>query len=194
MFFSGEDLKSIKLIDLGSADDLVETSIRETFADDEPKRGRHKYFVGTSQYMAPECLRNRPTNKSSDIWCLGCILYQLYMGYPPFRGGSDYLIFQLSEEAKFMRLEELSEHIMPAEAKKLIRQMVAPEQAKRSTIEQVLQSDLFNSVRHLDNAPKLDEEHQLLRNICDDFVKRVNVYSYDGKEKYLQYFETEVVP
>jgi len=127
MFFSGEDLKSIKLIDLGSADDLVETSIRETFADDEPKRGRHKYFVGTSQYMAPECLRNRPTNKSSDIWCLGCILYQLYMGYPPFRGGSDYLIFQLSEEAKFMRLEELSEHIMPVEAKKLIRQMVAPE-------------------------------------------------------------------
>ena len=48
MFFSGEDLKSIKLIDLGSADDLLVPSIRETFTDEEPKRGRHKYFVGTS--------------------------------------------------------------------------------------------------------------------------------------------------
>ena len=93
MFFSGNDLKSVKLIDLGSADDLLVPSIRETFPDEEPKRGRHKYFVGTSQYMAPECLHNKPTTKASDIWSLGCILYQLYMGYPPFRGASDYLIF-----------------------------------------------------------------------------------------------------
>ena len=85
--------------------------------------------------MAPECLHNKPTNKSSDIWSLGCLLYQLYVGFPPFRGASDYLIFQLSEEAKFVRLEELSEHIMPSAAKKLIRQMVVPEQGKRATIE-----------------------------------------------------------
>ena len=56
MFFSDPEYRSIKLIDLGSADDLLVPEIRQTFQDDEPKRGRHKYFVGTSQYMAPECI------------------------------------------------------------------------------------------------------------------------------------------
>jgi 3-phosphoinositide dependent protein kinase-1 len=63
--------------------------------------------------MPPECAHNKPTTRASDIWSLGCILYQLYTGLPPFRGASDYLIFRLSCEANLLKLDEYPESIMP---------------------------------------------------------------------------------
>ena len=135
MFFSDEKLDAIKLIDLGSGDDLSNPSIRKTFIDDHIKRNQHVNFVGTSQYMAPECVHNKPTTKASDIWSLGCILYQLYIGLPPFRGASDYLIFKLSLEAEFLKLEEYPESILPTEAKKLIKSMITKEPGERLTID-----------------------------------------------------------
>ena len=52
-------------------------------------------------------------NFKVDIWALGCMLYQFYTGYPPFRGDSDYLIFQLSKSARFLKLKEYHESIVP---------------------------------------------------------------------------------
>ena len=70
--------------------------------DNDPRRMSHLNFVGTSQYMAPECVRNKgsPT-LASDIWSLGCILYQLETGLLPFRGASDYLVFRRSTESRY---------------------------------------------------------------------------------------------
>jgi hypothetical protein len=45
----------------------------------------------------------------------------LYIGLPPFRGASDYLIFKLSAEADFLKLQEYEEEIMPEAAKELIK-------------------------------------------------------------------------
>ena len=33
--------------------------------------------VGTPYYMSPECVQNEPYNYKSDLWALGCILYEL---------------------------------------------------------------------------------------------------------------------
>jgi len=88
------------LIDFGSSDDLTQPELRQTKIDDDPKRLTHVNFVGTSQYMAPECVRNKPVGLEADIWSLGCIFYQFITGMCPFRGASDYLIFRRSTEAK----------------------------------------------------------------------------------------------
>ena len=113
MFFVDEKQDKIKLIDLGSADDLLHPEIRATHIDDNYKRSQHVNFVGTSQYMAPECAHNKPTTKASDVWSMGVILYQLYTGLCPFRGASDYLIFKLSLDANFLKFDEYSEAILP---------------------------------------------------------------------------------
>ncbi|XP_062507708.1 serine/threonine-protein kinase 36-like [Corticium candelabrum] len=62
----------IKLCDFGfaramSMNTLVLTSIK-----------------GTPLYMSPELVQEKPYDHNSDLWSLGCILYELFAGTPPF--------------------------------------------------------------------------------------------------------------
>nr|WP_259471569.1 serine/threonine-protein kinase [Streptomyces shenzhenensis] len=41
-------------------------------------------IVGTSLYLAPERALGRPAGPPSDVYSLGCVLYQLLIGRPPF--------------------------------------------------------------------------------------------------------------
>lgn len=41
-------------------------------------------FVGTPLYMAPELIDERPYDHNADLWSLGCIIYELLDGSPPF--------------------------------------------------------------------------------------------------------------
>ncbi|CEP63716.1 protein kinase PKH3 LALA0_S09e00892g [Lachancea lanzarotensis] len=57
-------------------------------------RDRSASFVGTAEYVAPELLLYSQCGLSSDIWALGCILYQLTQGIPPFRGENELQTFE----------------------------------------------------------------------------------------------------
>ncbi|XP_050931732.1 serine/threonine-protein kinase ULK4 isoform X1 [Lates calcarifer] len=43
-----------------------------------------KRLQGSPTYSAPEVLQGSETSMSSDLWALGCILYYMYTGKPPF--------------------------------------------------------------------------------------------------------------
>ncbi|XP_077455879.1 serine/threonine-protein kinase ULK4 [Stigmatopora argus] len=58
-----------------SADD-----VEENYEYDDIK----KIFQGSPTYMAPEVLQGSETTFISDIWSLGCILYYMFTGKPPF--------------------------------------------------------------------------------------------------------------
>ncbi|XP_014872385.1 putative 3-phosphoinositide-dependent protein kinase 2 isoform X2 [Poecilia latipinna] len=67
----------IQITDFGTAKQLSSDS----------KQARANSFVGTAQYVSPELLTEKSACKSSDLWALGCIIYQLVAGLPPFRAG-----------------------------------------------------------------------------------------------------------
>ncbi|NXW40594.1 STK36 kinase, partial [Nyctiprogne leucopyga] len=47
---------------------------------------------GTPLYMSPELVEEQPYDHTADLWSVGCILYELFVGTPPFYTSS---IFQL---------------------------------------------------------------------------------------------------
>ncbi|KAF8262874.1 kinase-like domain-containing protein [Lactarius quietus] len=61
---------------------------------DVPPERATKTFVGTAQYVSPELLEANETSKSSDLWALGCVLYQMIAGRFAFQGLSEYLTWQ----------------------------------------------------------------------------------------------------
>ncbi|KAL5019256.1 hypothetical protein ScPMuIL_004978 [Solemya velum] len=83
----------ILITDFGSAKIMRPEKEERPKSEDSHGRRRNS-FVGTAQYVSPEMLTNKKTCYSSDLWALGCIVYQLMSGLPPFRGGHEYQIFQ----------------------------------------------------------------------------------------------------
>lgn len=41
------------------------------------KTGMTKTQIGTPHYMPPEVWRNKPYSFSSDVWALGCLLFEM---------------------------------------------------------------------------------------------------------------------
>jgi fused len=50
---------------------------------------------GTPLYMAPELVKEKPYNRTVDLWSLGIILYELFVGKPPFYTNNIYSLIQL---------------------------------------------------------------------------------------------------
>ncbi|XP_054611327.1 serine/threonine-protein kinase 36 isoform X2 [Dunckerocampus dactyliophorus] len=50
---------------------------------------------GTPLYMSPELVAEKPYDHTADLWSLGCILYELHTGAPPFYTNSIFHLVQL---------------------------------------------------------------------------------------------------
>jgi eukaryotic-like serine/threonine-protein kinase len=86
----------VKLLDFGlaklqaapgpsSAKALAETPTEVTSEQPPTQQGT---LLGTLQYMAPEQLEARSTDSRTDLWGLGCVLYEMATGLRPFAARS----------------------------------------------------------------------------------------------------------
>ena len=51
-------------------------------------------FVGTAEYVSPEVLNDVEAGHETDLWALGCIIYQMFTGTSPFKDKTEYLVFR----------------------------------------------------------------------------------------------------
>lgn len=54
-----------------------------------------KTMCGTPNFISPEVIDRQPVGLSSDLWSLGCMLYTMLVGYPPFEVHFAVLMFIL---------------------------------------------------------------------------------------------------
>ena len=163
-----KDEKTIKIIDFGSSLDLGGTDFEKKMAEmkkkEKKKRPDFVHFVGTPNYMAPECVHNHFSDKRCDIWSLGCVLFDLITGFPPFNGASEYLIFQKSIECKYI----FPEGIVPELAQDLIKKCIVIDPKKRLTIDEILNHPYLkeeaNDPHFFDQIPTMTEKEKIF---CD---------------------------
>ena len=145
----------VKLIDFGTAKDLENPHIKGA-----GNASRHKVFedyVGTPQFMPKEVIENKSSDHRSDIWSLGCTIFQVLSGCPPFHEKSEYLIFQ-----RVLALDLQFPPGIHADAHDLISKMVAEDADARlgaSNIDDVKDHAFFQQCSfdqiHLQSVPVL---------------------------------------
>jgi NIMA (never in mitosis gene a)-related kinase len=52
-----------------------------------------KTLVGTPYYLSPELCENKPYNHKSDVWSLGCVVYEMMTGSHPFNAQNQGALF-----------------------------------------------------------------------------------------------------
>lgn len=91
--------------------------------------GRPKAIRGTRSYMAPEQIRRKNPDARSDIYGLGCVIYELLSGKTPYSANSPDELLQKHLGAPIPNLEASSN--ASKEFSRMVKRMLAKKPADR---------------------------------------------------------------
>ena len=111
-----------KLIDFGLA--------KVAAATNEKGLTRTGQIVGTPDYMSPEQIANKEVDARSDVYSLGCLMFEMCVGHPPFTGGDDVQVLYQQLQVKPDKVED---HVpdAPPEVDKVLAKALAKEPSAR---------------------------------------------------------------
>ena len=99
--------------------------------------------IGTPYYASPEIWMDKSYDYKSDIWSIGCIIYELCMLLPPFRGTS---IKNLSKNIQKGVYQPIN-NFYSDDLKKIVSMILVLNPEKRPSSSQLLKSDIV--LRHI---------------------------------------------
>lgn len=107
----------VKIIDFGVASLKKETQERTT--------GDGKSIVGTPAYMAPEQVQGEPHDERSEIYSLGCVLFEALTGRPPFVSETALETMTAHVNKPCPTMQTVSQREFPAELEALVARCLA---------------------------------------------------------------------
>lgn len=132
-------------------------------------KGTHtQTIVGTPYYLSPELCEEKPYNNKSDIWSLGCILYELCTMKHPFDAKTQGGLFLKIIKGDY---EPIPEHYSKALAE-IIARCLQKNCKDRPSIQQILENEkLIDMAIELGHViPTDDEINHLINSQKTDFM------------------------
>jgi TolB-like protein/tetratricopeptide (TPR) repeat protein/predicted Ser/Thr protein kinase len=132
----------LKVLDFGLARLLPMPE--EVTAVHEPRLTAPEVVVGTVGYMSPEQLRGDAVDQRSDIFSLGCVLFEMLGGRPPFLRKSQTATAAaiLNESPDYASLSSVPPHVLT-----IVRGCLAKNASERYASAEALVADLQVALR-----------------------------------------------
>ena len=171
----------IKLSDFGLAkvsDKLYENFKDENFNKDKLTHKKNYSCVGTAYYVAPEVLNKTGYGKDIDWWSVGCIFFEMLVGYAPFCSEeTNEVCYKVINWQKYLKIPD--EIVISKEAEDLINKMInnSNERLGKNGIKEIKDHPFFKG---------LDWDN--IRNTKAPFIPELK---NDYDTKYFEHFEVE---
>jgi WD40 repeat protein/predicted Ser/Thr protein kinase len=136
----------VKLLDFGLA--------RPT--DGEPGPTLASAVMGTPAYMSPEQAAGSTVDSRTDLFGLGCVLYQMATGHRPFGGKSVLSVLGQVATHTPPPVRDLNEEA-PAALSVLVEQLLAKEPERRPKTAQVVAAELLDIARERGDGRRVED-------------------------------------
>ena len=124
---------TVKVLDFGLAKAVDPTSGSSAIAMNSPTLSIHAtqagIILGTAAYMSPEQARGKRIDRRTDIWSLGCVLFEMLAGTRPFQGddATDTIVAVVSQDPDWRALPSS----VPASIRQLLRRSLEKDPKRR---------------------------------------------------------------
>ena len=109
-----------------------------------------KTQTGTPYYASPEVWRDLPYDFKSDVWSVGCVLYEMCALIPPFKGKNMHVLFKKVTSAHYKPLPNR----YSSELREIVEMMLQPNPNLRPNCQQLLRMpavmEVVRMLSHID--------------------------------------------
>ena len=92
-------------------------------------------MVGTPYYLSPELCENKPYSYKTDVWALGCVLYEMVTNSRPFQANNQGALLLRIVQGKY---PAINKSLYSPELLRISKSMLQKDVRLRPTIEDLL--------------------------------------------------------
>lgn len=155
--------------------------------------------TGTPYYASPEVWQDMPYDGKSDIWSLGCVVFEMIARRPPFKANSMQELFRKVTKADYPKLSAKALGY-PVQLTKLVDLILHPNPRMRPSCNMLMSQEIVIFGLHnnyLDNKGEESKEVELNPALLDTIKMPINLTNLNHrlpKANYSSHGDRERLP